>query len=451
MSGGVSLDQPRAHAADAEPGREHADQLVAQRAWIALLRGGADTAALEELTADQWNSLAAEAQRHQLSALTYRTLSTHPERYGAPDTVLARLRPAYREAALRNAVLFRQTGQAVKWLAERGIPVMLLKGIHLAPFVYAEPALRNMADVDLMVRREHLAETERVFLEHGYGPLPRPNIDEFCRWSNHLAKLTKPGAPVFEMHWHIERPTSSFHIDLEALWARSREAIFEGVAVRLLAPEDLLLHLILHESYHHRFDRSALKGLVDIDAVVVRHRDEIDWNALAQRAVDWGAAGFAYTTLRLTAEILGTPIPAQSLRALPRDHADEELVEVARRFILLPGQELPKVYLELAQSRNLRERLQLLVRNIFLPRRKMERVYGLGRDSAAVWAFYLFRLVTLPITRGTLSLRALFHTRAMRAPLDREEQRQRIAEWVKDLPGPMRDKWDPERRRDSPA
>lgn len=426
-----------------------ADQLLAQRAWIALLRGGTAASTLGTLTDDQWGLLATEARRHQLSALTYRLLSRHPLAHGAPVAVLERLRPAYREAALRNAVLFRQTSQAASWLAERGIPVMLLKGMHLAQFVYAEPALRNMADVDIMVPRERLAETEQIFVDHGYGPLPRPDLDEFCLWSNHLAKLTKPGAPVFEVHWHIERPTSSFRIDLDGLWARSREVTLEGVPVRLLAVEDLLLHLVLHGSYHHRFDRSALKGLVDIDAVVVRHRNEIDWNALAQRAADWGAAGFLYTTLQLTADILATPIPSAALRAIPRDRSDEELVEVARRYILLPGQELPKVYVKLAQSRNLRERLQVLVRNVFLPRRKMERVYGLGRDSAAVWAFYLIRLVVLPVTRGSLSVRALFRTRAMNAPLDREEQRLRIEQWVRDLPGPMRAKFDPTRKGDS--
>lgn len=426
-----------------------AGQLLAQRAWIALLRGGTGTSVLGALTDEQWGLLAAEAQRHQLSALTYRLLSQHPRSHGAPATILERLRPAYREAALHNAVLVRQTSQAASWLAARGIPVMLLKGMHLAQFVYAEPALRNMADVDIMVPRERLAEAERIFLDHGYGPLPRPDLDEYCIWSNHLAKLTKPGAPVFEVHWHIERPTSSFQIDLDGLWARSRAATLEGIPVRLLGVEDLVLHLVLHGSYHHRFDRSALKGLVDIDAVVVRHRDEIDWNALAQRAAEWGAAGFLYTTLQLTVDILGTPIPAAALRAIPRDRSDEELVEVARRYILLPGQELPKVYVKLAQSRNLRERLQLLVRNVFLPRRKMERVYGLGRDSAAVWAFYVIRLVVLPVKRGSLSIRALFRTRAMNAPLDREEQRLRIEQWVKDLPGPMRAKFDPTRARES--
>ena len=42
---------------------------------------------------------------------------------------------------------------------------------------------------------------------------------------------------MFEIHWGIERPTSSFAIDIEGLWARSRTATLEGVPVRLLSFE----------------------------------------------------------------------------------------------------------------------------------------------------------------------------------------------------------------------
>ena len=412
-------------------GDRSADQLVAQRAWIALLRGEhADGA--PALTDAQWSFLADEAQRHQLPGLTYRLLNELP---GAPAFVLQRLRPAYLDIALRNAVLFRHTSRMTSELAARGIPVMLLKGIHLARFTYDEPAMRNMADVDIMVPRDRLAEAEQIFLANDYGPLPRPDLEQFCTWSNHLAKLTKPGHPVFEVHWGIERPTSPFRIDLEGLWARARTDTLDGAPVHLLSHEDLLLHLALHASYHHRFDRSALKGLADVHWVVVRHRDEIDWRALVDRAVEWGAAGFLYATLRLSAEILGTPVKPETLRALPHEREDEEVVEIARRYILMPGQRLPKVYVKLARSHSLRERTTLLFRHVFLPRSTMERVYALKRGTSLVWPYYAYRLASLVVKRGSLPLRALFRTDTMRAPIDREEQRLRIEGWVKDLPG----------------
>ncbi|MBK6454753.1 MAG: nucleotidyltransferase family protein [Gemmatimonadetes bacterium] len=315
-------------------------------------------------------------------------------------------------------------------LAERGIEVVVLKGIHLARFAYAEPALRNMADVDIMVRRDRLAEAEQVYLRHGYGPEPRPDVDEFCTRSNHLAKLVKPGVPVVEVHWSLERPTSPFQLDLDGVWERTRPAMLDGAPVRVLCPEDLLLHLAVHVSYHHHFDRAALKGLVDVQTVLARHRDELDWDALASRAVAWGMGGFVYATLRLAEELLGVNVPATALGSLPHTAEDDRAVEVARRYILLPRPELPPAYLELARSRTLRERWGHFLDNVFLPRPQMERAYSLPSGSPLLAIAYLRRIGNLLLRRSGLFLRTLAATDAMRAPLDRDDDRVRLEQWT---------------------
>ncbi len=431
---GVSRNPAREVADSGWEGHEVKDQLAAQRVWIAHLRGEVRPSRAP-LTDRQWSCLSDEAARHRLRGLTYRLLADGPFADHVPSDVRDNLRSSYVDIASRNALLFRQTGQLVKELSPRGIPVMLLKGMHLSRFVYAEPGLRSMADVDLMVRREHLAEADQFFVERGFGPVPRPDVDEYCTWSNHLARLQKDGAPVVELHWSIEKPTSPFRIDPDGLWERSHTTTLEGAQVHILSIEDLLLHLALHGTYHHRLDHAALKGLVDVDAVVLRHANDIDWHTLAERANAWGASGFVYTTFRLAAAILGTPIPASTFRSLPHQRADDDVVEVARRFILMPRLELPKVYVELAKSETFRQRTMLMLRHIFLPREKMERVYRLRHGTPLVYVYYFLRLLDLVEKRSTDLLRALFLTRGMRRTLDREEERLRILKWVKDPAG----------------
>ncbi|TFG51455.1 MAG: hypothetical protein E4H38_01525, partial [Gemmatimonadales bacterium] len=109
---------------------------------MALLRQ--DPAPLGELTSRQWTFLADEATRHHLRGVTYRRLTDSPLGSQVPGAVRERLRSFFLETAGRNAVLFRQTSQMVQQLTARGIPVMLLKGMHLSRFVYAEPAPRSM-------------------------------------------------------------------------------------------------------------------------------------------------------------------------------------------------------------------------------------------------------------------------------------------------------------------
>ena len=404
-----------------------ADQLRARGVWLGLLRG--DPTLTDPLTLPQWKALVQEALRHQLGALTYRLLADGSLAAGMPPEAGERLRAKYVEGAFQNAVLLRQTSRLVAEFLKARIPVMLLKGVHLCRFVYPEPGLRSMSDVDLMVPRDQLADAERVCLELGYGPLPRPDLEETCRRSNHLAKLFKRGAPVLELHWNIEHPTSPFRIDLPGLWSRARSAELEGVPVRLLSPEDLLLHLTLHGSYHHGFDWWALKGLVDIDAVIARHGAELDWGALAERANAWGASGFVYSTLRLTQALLDTPVEAGALAALRHEPSDEEMVELARQHVLSPELELPGPYLELAQAPGLRERWRLVRHGVFLPRETIEQTYGHGHPS--VYRSYLRRVVDLVSRRGRLLMQTLLRTRIVQTALEREANRRRIAGWVR--------------------
>ena len=401
------------------------DRLVAQRAWFALVRGEPVPA----LTGSQWTLLGREARRHQMSGYTWHVLSQDPDRHGAPAWLIERLRDVWIETSLRNAVLFRQTAHMTRRLAEHEIPVMLLKGAHLARFTYADAGMRNMADVDLMVPRERLADAERVFLSEGYGPTPRPNIEQFCSWSNHLAKLRKPGSPEVEIHWGLERPTSPFRIDIEGLWARSRAAELEDVPVRLLSVEDLLLHLTLHVSYHHGFQRSAVKGLVDVHVVVARHAPDIDWSLLTERSREWDAGSFLYATLCLSTQILGTPVPQNVLARLPHDPEDDAVVEIARHYVLGDVERVPGVYVRLARSRSLRARISLMLRHLFLPRATMERIYRL-RDGTALWPYYLHRLGSLLFRRGRLLVRALCRTPAVRSTVIREDERVRIQRWA---------------------
>lgn len=404
-----------------------ADHATAQGAWLALLRGQAGPET--RLTASQWAAMVDEALCHQLGGVTYRRLMDGPLASQVPPHLGERLRAVYLHTATRNALAFRQTRDCVADLAARAIPVLLLKGVHLARFVYPEPGLRGMADIDIMVPRHCLAQAEAVFLERGFGPLPRTPVAERCAWSHHLAKLEKAGAAVVEVHWSIERPSSPFRIDLDGLWHRARETTLEGVPVRVLAPEDLLLHLALHLSYHHRFQRAALKGLNDIAAVLARQGPDVDWSALAARAGEWGMAGYLYSTLRLTEDLLGARIPSTLYERLPRSPADEEMVGIARRYILTLHGALPSVFVELAKSQSLPHRVGVLLRAVFPPRRDMERIYGLRAGTPLVFPYYGLRLLGLLKRRGGLLLRPMRGRPIFEGILDRDRDRSALERW----------------------
>jgi len=385
---------------------------------------------LPALTETQWDAVVSEAIRQRVAPLAFRRIKAGPAHAVIPPPALQRLADYHLRSSFRNVLVLRQAASAAQLLATRGIPVIFLKGVHLAGWIYPEAALRSMADIDLMVPRERLADAEQIFVEAGFGPLPRPDFGERLNRYAHIAPLRRKGSLDLEVHYSIERPTSPFRIDVAQLWERSRQAVLEETPVRLLSAEDLLLHLCLHASYHHRYDRSPLKGLLDVAAVVTRHEADLDWVALVGRARQWGATRFVYCTLRLAREVLDAPIPVPALEPLGPESADEEVIAIARHFIVTPPAELPRAYQELREKRGIRDRLAWLTRNIFLPPDRLRRLYGLRPGSPLVYAYYLVRPFDLLIRRGVLLARVALRTRELRPTLERERSRDRINDWV---------------------
>jgi hypothetical protein len=412
------------------PVRRLEDRLAAQRFILEHLCASGATPSLPAPTPQQWSCVFEEAARYRLGPVTYRRLVDGPWAEAAPADVRERLRALYVRNAFRNAILLREAAQAVESLAQAGIPTMLLKGVYLAGFLYEEPALRSMADIDIMVPRARLAEAERIFLARGYGPVPRPDLEAFCTWSNHLAALEKPDAEAIEVHYDIERPTSPFRIDTEALWARARTVRVNGVQAWALSDEDLLLHLCMHASYHHRFDRAALKGLLDVATLLSRRGQSLDWNRVVTTANEWGAGSFVYCTLMLAGSILRAEVPPRAMTELVHEPLDDQMTVVAARYILTPQVELPAGVLEITRQKSMLERLSMLLKNVFLPREQLRQMYRLTPGSWLVYPFYIVRLIDLIARRGGIMLRIALHNRRVQPTLDREEDRREIERWV---------------------
>jgi hypothetical protein len=335
------------------------------------------------------------------------------------------------ERAFQTHRLLRDAAGALRLLEGAGIRTMALKGVHLASAIYPDPSMRGMADVDIMVDREHLAQADALFVAHGWGPEPRPNVDQFCEESNHLAKLAKPGSAVLEIHYHIERPTSPFRIPISGLWDTAREVEVQGVKTLGLAPEELVIHLCLHASYHHQFERAPLKALLDIRAVLERCGDGFDWPRLCRLATEWGAGRFVYSTLCVGDALLDLPFPPRVIGGLAPAQDAEALTDVASQFIRTEGVDFPEALIDVTASHRWTDRVRALARAIFLPPSKMRARYDLRPGSPVVFAYYLVRPFDMLVRQGRLVASLLLRTPRAQVALRRAQARRAIADWVR--------------------
>lgn len=209
----------------------------------------------------------------------------------------------YLHTSARNSVLFTRLKEILTALRGAGIQVIVLKGAALASTIYPNRSARPMSDVDLMLRKPDLRGARDILVGAGYFSSSELSLETQTRISHHLRPLVSPkGGIIVELHWTLVRPDRPFSPDPDGLWERSLEVDITGVPVRVLALEDLVLHMSI-QAAEDRFVR-MLKCLCDIDHAVERHRNEIDWGLVSERAVRWSAQHSAYMTLYLAREML---------------------------------------------------------------------------------------------------------------------------------------------------
>ena len=208
---------------------------------------------------------------------------------------------------LENALLSTELLAIVRALRNAGIDAIPVKGTVLAETVYGSLALRQAADIDVLVRAQDLPRARSVLHDHGWSQQPKPDFGH-----QHHALHDPPyfrkvaGRKInLDLHWTIWA-SHLFPISVEQLWERTISAELRGEVVRMLSPEDTLLHLVIH----HSRAAQRLRLVCDIAEVMRRHGATLDWNYILQELRLGGGLTALYCSLVSARQLLGAPVPA---------------------------------------------------------------------------------------------------------------------------------------------
>jgi hypothetical protein len=411
------------------------DQQTAGELLLYCLGMGADetrAARLGQLSTSDWDDVIQQSARHGVTPLLYHRFTTNSTSAHIPTGVMQRLREIYLYSAKENIRLYHELAKVLKTLQNDGIPVIALKGAHLAEVVYGNIALRPMGDVDLLVRKADLSRVEEKLLEMGYSPTSRFWIEAVCAVHHHLPPFTKPGAASIEIHWSIAPPTYPFEVDVDELWQRVRSATTDGVEVLVLSPEDVLLHLCLHTSYQHRF-MVGLRAFCDIAETIRRYRDEMDWEQVRLRARQWGVGKCVYLTLHLARELLGAAVPDAALNALEPNDLDPGLVPWAKEQIFTnKGNALPLTpnLVRIWEARRFQDKVATFLKFALPSPQAMATMYPASPFSKRIYLYYPVRLKDLLLRYGRTTWRLLRHDEEMIALAEQEARGNALVDWL---------------------
>ena len=238
-------------------------------------------------------------------SLTERTLAVVSRNLGIP-------------CDLEAAVLARQLmakHQAAEILAT--IEAIPLKGLYLAHALYPSPGLRDMGDLDLLIRRSRLRDADAELRRLGYVPEIEPDL--LAGSTLNAVEYWRDGAMPVHLHWHVSNaslPHFMYRIDADELWRDARGGV--------LAPQHLLVTLCEHALKH------SFAELIHLTDIELASRG-VDWDLAADAARRWGLEPALHYALVLLRDLCGVESPGLGrFRSTRVDWAGRAFLSMAR-------------------------------------------------------------------------------------------------------------------------
>jgi hypothetical protein len=242
-------------------------------------------------------------------------------------TVAAAVHDTMRATWAENQRLLEEATPVLRRLDQVGVPLVLLKGIALAPTTYPSLALRPIGDVDVLVGPDALAAARAALEAVGFAevsPMPagaEPHLHSFG--------YRRFDGLEIDLHAYALMECCSPGIDDELI-ARARWVEVHGLATRVPAAEDHLLLLCVHGLRWS--GRPTLHWAADACTLLDRAGPQLRWPLLVESARRRALTVPLRRGLLLLRDELDAPVPEEALRALamPRAPLRERLEAAAR-------------------------------------------------------------------------------------------------------------------------
>lgn len=366
---------------------------------------------VEQWQAAQWEAARWAIQVHGLAPLLYTCLHRSLAWDALAPSLQHYLAEQQQTNTQRMALMLAELGSVLRAAEAAGIPAVPLKGSIMATQYYPDPALRPMADLDLLVHPADATRMDVLLRDVGY------QLDETTDHHRCYVRVETGSRPVFTDGEHIDNPRKlelhssvteqfgSIGCDMTAtIWANCRPARFGTATALLIEPATLLQHLLIHTGMDLVACKARLIRSYDLPLVAARMNDE-DWQTLLQNARRSGEERLYYAALAVATRYLGPFAPEPVLAALaagtaPRLRAYLERTTLSQLSFCNP---LPSTLADkLSWYRSRREQIGALRAMVLPPHREMRHAYPELDHPARLLLAYLsygLRVLAWPLRR----------------------------------------------------
>ena len=231
------------------------------------------------------------------------------------DIAIDRERAAFQDAWRRiwasNRRVLAAAAPALEALVAADVRVVVIKGAALAWTTYETPALRPIADVDILVSPQDVAKARALLADHGW--LPLRTMREADVMTRHALDYRKPPHGAIDLHWHLHHECSWPDADA-AIWQRALPFPGEPRGLLMLCPADQLIQTCLHGLRWSPVH--SAHWIADAAHIIRRSGSTLDWSVVVLESRRRRVALQMREALHLVEQRARVAIPADALNAL---------------------------------------------------------------------------------------------------------------------------------------
>ncbi|MDD5084858.1 MAG: nucleotidyltransferase family protein [Candidatus Omnitrophica bacterium] len=265
-----------------------------------------DIKSIEEIVRSRptWDAVVKTCHDEQLTPRLFEVISGSPalKENMSPETYRC-LENIYRSNLANNIFLMKELAKILELFSGVGMRCIVLKGTSLIGSVYKNPALRPMADIDLLVDENNLTRIKKLLESTGFAQV-QGGDPAFIKKEMFVTRL--------DFHtdiWYHPRETLS--------WELAKPADIEGRSCLMLPPEESLIYTVAHSGV--RDGRISRITLLDLALIIENTGESFDWRKILKKASEYNLKTPVALILKRMAEDIQTEVPEWVLNELGRD------------------------------------------------------------------------------------------------------------------------------------
>jgi len=256
-----------------------------------------------------------------------------------PSSFLDSLRVQQRAHLLSNLAMTAELFRVLELFRQSEIECVVVKGPVLSLRAYGEPAIRQYADLDLLLRQKDIPRAAEIVVDAAYDSRISAEAIRGDKIPGEYHFRGQGSKIILELHTESTLRYFPLPLPIEKYFDSKTSVSLDGRPVPALSAEHEFVLISVHGATHF-WER--LMWISDVAAMVHNH-PELDWNLIQRSAAEVGAERMVRVALLLAERCLGVAIPKEMKNEVQRDSACLRLVRQIETWLPYAGCAAPSI------------------------------------------------------------------------------------------------------------